>query len=161
MNMRIWNALAFGIGAYLATMVLIGHTAPAAAAYRRVHSSQCHYFNDDAGTQVYNGMYLANYTTGRIIYCAAPSDSELPHAATTELNVHGYAPSGTWPYSVACAKAYNTASYSCGTLKYWAAGYTGVYGVDVSTWQADFTAMPVVYNYLPAGGQLYGFYMAN
>jgi hypothetical protein len=159
--MNIRTIFAIAIGAFLASIALFGHAGTASAAYRRVHSSQCHYFYDDAGSSVYNGAWLSASTTGRGIYCAAPSDSELPHAATVTLNVHGYSPSATGAYSEACAKAYNTAAYTCGTLKYWASGYGGVYGVSVSPWNADAAAMPMVYNYLPPGATLYGFYMAN
>lgn len=98
---------------------------------------------------MYNGSSLSVNTTGRSIYCTAPSDSELPHAATRTLNVHGYAPSVNSTYSMACAKAYNTSMNSCGPLKYWAAGYAGVYGVSVVAW-ANVGSMP-----------LYGFYMES
>ena len=158
--MRIRHLLVIGGGSFLVGMALIGHTGAASAAYRRVHSSQCHYYYDDAGSEVYNGAWLASYSTGRGIYCPAPSDSELPHSATTALNVHGFSPSASPAYSMACAKAYNTSAFSCGPLKYWAPGYDGVYGVSLTAW-ADGTAMPVVYSFLPANASLYGFFMAN
>ncbi|HWO26764.1 MAG TPA: hypothetical protein VNO30_48880 [Kofleriaceae bacterium] len=159
--MNVRNALAVGIGSLLVGVALIGHVGinDASAAYRRVHSAQCHYFYDDAGTGLYNGAYLST-SVSRGIYCPAPSDSTLPHSSTTTLNVHGYSPSAFSAYSQACAKEYNTSAYSCGTAKYWAAGYGGVYGVSVSAW-ANGASMPVVYNYLPAGSTLYGFFMAN
>jgi hypothetical protein len=155
------NVVAVGAGSLLVSVALIGHVGinDASAAYRRVHSSQCHYFQDDAGAGLYNGAWLST-TTGRGIYCPAPSDSTLAHSSTTTLNVHGYSPSSTSAYSQACAKVYNTSAYSCGPLKYWAAGYGGVYGVSLSAW-ANSTSMPLVYSYLPAGSTLYGFFMAN
>ena len=158
--MNIRNLLAVGIGSFLISIVSIGHIDSASAAYRRVHASQCHHYYDNAGTTLYNGSTLSVNTTGRSIYCTAPSDSELPHAGTRTLNVHGYAPSVNSTYSMACAKAYNTAAYSCGPLKYWASGYAGVYGVSVTAW-ANGGSMPLVYNYLPAGAALYGFFMES
>jgi hypothetical protein len=158
--MKFRNVLVAGIASFLLCLALFGRTTTASAAYRRVHSSQCHYFYDDAGTDLYNGMWLATYSSGRGIYCAVPSDSELPHASTVELNVHGYSPSATSAYSMACAKAYNASASSCGPLKYWASGYGGVYGVSLTSWY-DWASMPVVYSYLPAGSALYGFFMAN
>ena len=148
------------IGTYFIGITAFGHEKEAAAAYRRVHSAECHYYYDDAGSTVYNGAYLVMGATGRAVYCPAPSDSELPHASTTTLNVHGYSPAANSAYSETCAKQYNTAMLTCGGLSYWAAGYGGVYGVDVAAW-ADAAAMPMVYNFLPANAQLFGFYMAN
>ena len=105
-------------------------------------------------------MSLAVGSNGRSIYCPAPSDSELPHSATVTLNVHGYSPTATSAYSEACAKAYNTAAGTCGTFKYWAVGYGGVFGISVTPW-SDGAAMPLVYNFLPAGSQLFGFFMST
>jgi hypothetical protein len=159
--MRIRNLVFVGVGSFLVALALIGHIDSASAAYRRVHSSQCHYYYDNTGTGVYNGSRLTSYTTGRGIYCPAPSDSELPHSSTVHLNVHGYTPTPSSTYSRACAKAYNTSAYTCGALKYWGTGYTGVYGVSVSAWAANGAAFPVVYTFLPASASLYGFYMAT
>jgi hypothetical protein len=158
--MSIRNVLAIGIGTYLGGIALFGQADTASAAFRRVHSSQCHYTYDDAGSDLYNGMVFAPGTIGRSVYCPAPSDSELPHSATVTLNVHGYSPSTTAAYSEACAKAYNTSASTYGTFKYWAAGYDGVYGVSVAPWSDD-TAMPLVYSFLPAGSQLFGFFMST
>lgn len=158
--MSIKTIFATGAGSCLICLALFGHAGSASAAYRRVHSSQCHYYYDDAGSSLYNGAWLATYSSGRGIFCPAPSDSELPHSSTVTLNVHGYSPSATSVYSEACAKAYNTPALTCGPIKYWGAGYVGVYGVSVTAW-SDPAAMPYVYNFLPAGSQLYGFYMST
>lgn len=158
--MRIRNLIAVGIGSFLVGLALMGRVDTASAAYRRVHSSQCHYSYDDAGVGLFNGAYL--YTsTGRGIYCAAPSDSELQHLSTYMLNVHGYSPPATSVYSMACAKAYNTSANTCGTLKYWGSGYVGVYSVSLTAWWANAWSLPYVYSYLPAGSSLYGFYMST
>lgn len=57
-------------------------------------------------------------------------------------------------------QAYNNSSISCGTAKFWAAGYGGVYGVDVTSW-SDAGAMPFMYSWLSAGSELYGFFMST
>lgn len=158
--MRIRTVLAVGIGSFLIGLASIGQIDSASAAYRRAHSAYCTYYYDNAGTDLYNGGYLTTYSVGRGIYCPAPSDSELPHSSVVTLNVHGYTPSANTAYSRACAKAYNTSAYTCGTVKYWGAGYAGVYGVSVTPW-SDGSAMPLVYNYLPAGTTLYGYFMAD
>ncbi|HEX2689687.1 MAG TPA: hypothetical protein VHN14_23880 [Kofleriaceae bacterium] len=157
MNIRALPIIA--IGAFLAGIALFGQAGTASAAYRRVHSSQCHYSYDNAGSTIYNGYWLASYTTGHDVYCPVPSDSELSHAATTTLNVYGYSPTATGAYSKACVKAPSTAAYTCGALKYWASGYGGASGVSVATWHLYPTWLPVLYNSLPAGAALYGFYM--
>jgi hypothetical protein len=148
------------ISALVVGLMALTQSGEAEAAYRRVHSSVCHYWYDDAGSGLYNGAYLSVGTTGRGIYCPAPSDSLLPHSSAIYLNVHGYAPS-TSNYSRACVKSYNSSAYTCGTAKYWPAGYGGVYGVSVSAWTGNAPGFPVVYNYLPPSAVLYGFYIAN
>jgi hypothetical protein len=133
----------------------------AKAAYRRVHSAACHYYFDDAGSDLYNGAWINAYTSGRGIYCAAPSDSELPHASTVTLNVHGFEAANQNAYSYACVKYYNASGTSCGTTTNWGASYAGALNVSVSAWTANGAGMPYVYTWLPPSSQLYGFYMAN
>lgn len=160
--MKKWSVgmVAVGLCSFLGVTMLTDSSS-ASAAYRRLHSSICHYYYDNAGTTLYNGAYLSASTNGRAIYCPAVSDSELPHASVTTLNVHGYSPSARSNYSRACNKAYNSSALSCGPIKYWSAGYTGVYGVDVGVWNANGAGMPMVLNYIAPNGRLYGFYMKN
>jgi hypothetical protein len=141
---------------------LVSDSGSANAATRRVHATACHYFYDNAGTEVYQGAWLGNQgNTTRGIYCNAPSDSTLSHSGTITLNVHGFEPSGGSNTSQACVKFYNAAGTSCGTSRSWSTAYGGVFGVSVSAWTANPAGMPYVYNSIAAGGQVFGFYMAS
>ncbi|HEX3476214.1 MAG TPA: hypothetical protein VHT91_14410 [Kofleriaceae bacterium] len=161
--MTIRTLVTIGVGTYLGTIALLGNADTASAAFRRVHSSQCHSQYDNAGTNLFNASSLAvSDPVGLGIYCPAPSDSELPHSATVTLNVHGHAPGPNTAYSEACTKAYNAPAITCDPFSYWAAGDGGAYGLTLMhSWQSDPAGMPFVYSWLPTGSALYGFYMAN
>jgi hypothetical protein len=153
--------LSLALGAALAAG-LVSESGTANAAYRRVHATACHYYYDNAGTEVYQGAWLGNQgSVNRGIYCNAPSDSTLSHSGTITLNVHGFEPSGLNNTSQACVKFYNASGTSCGPSKSWGSGYSGVFGVSVSAWTANGAGMPYVYNFIAPGGHVYGFYMAN
>ncbi len=158
--MKLKEICAIGLASYLGGIALLGGIGDAVASFRRVHSSQCHHFFDDAGTDLYNGVYLSSAQVTHGVYCPVPSDSELPHSSTVTLNIHGYSPSPTSASSQTLAKAYNTNSITVGTLKYWGSGNSGVFNVDVSPW-SDGAAFPMIYNVLPGGSMLYGFYMST
>jgi hypothetical protein len=149
------------LGSYLFALLVLGQPGNALAAYRRVHSAACHPLRTDADSVIYYGIFLANYGVDRNFYCSAPSDSVLSHSATTTLNVYGLVADANTNYSYACSHAYNSASTSCGTSKYWTAPYGGAYGVDTSAWTANPTSFPVVVSHLVPSSALYGFYMSN
>lgn len=146
----------------LSAMSLIVLTIEANAAFRRAHSSYCHYYNDTAGASLYNGAYLRNSTDSAVgIYCPAPSDGYLTHSTVTEVNVHGYEASGESNLSRACVKHYTNTGYACGTNKYWGSASSGVNGLDVSTWTANAYSFPYIYNSIDTDGRLYGYFIAN
>jgi len=110
---------------------------------------------------VSNGNDLRVMAQSRDIYCPAPSDSELPHAATVTLNVHGFSPANPRARSQACAKSFNAIAFTCGPFKNWAAGIGGVLGVNVAVWSSHPADFPYVHSFMPPGSVLYGFYMQN
>lgn len=158
--MSIQKIFAIGVGSFLVGVASIGHVDGASAAYRRVHAGQCHAATDDVGPNLDNSAWLNTTSINRNIYCAAPSDSELPHSSTVTLNVYGYTQYATSAYSKACIYSVSTATALCGPFKYWGAGRVGASGVSVAEW-ADVGGMPYLFNYLPAGSSLYGFFMST
>lgn len=157
---RFRYSILSGIGAYAATMVLSTAAYNATAAERRSHSSLCHYFNDTAGSGLYNGAYMSTDSTGRGIYCPVVSDNTLFHDSVTTINIHGLEAAGESNFSYACSiDPWSTAS-SCGTTTYWASGWGGAYSLGTGGWSSR-AWFPYIYNYLDSNGRLHGYYIAN
>lgn len=151
---------------FIGTTVLVAASTglflqPAFANERRAHSSSCTYYNDAAGTTLYNGAYISVGSTARTIFCPVNTDSYLAHYQATALNVHGYEASGSSNYSRACVKHYNSSGTSCGTTNYWGATYAGGAAVNLSSWTTYGASFPYILNYIDASGQLYGYWFAN
>lgn len=130
--------------------------APADAAIRRVHSSACHYYYDDAGTSIYNGPYLSISGSTRGIYCPAPSDSEVAHGSASYLMVDGYQSGGIANYTRACVKSYSGTSTSCGNTAAWGTNGTSV--PDLSSWTSNSTWYSYLYHNMKSGSRLHGFF---
>src|SRR5262245_51214872 len=107
-HLKAW-ILSLALG-FAFTSGLVSDAGSASANTRRVHATACHYYYDNAGTDVYQGAWVGNQgTSTRTIYCNAPSDTTLSHSGTITLNVHGYEPAGVANTSTACVKFYNAA----------------------------------------------------
>jgi hypothetical protein len=152
------------IGAYLATLAIVGHADSASAAERRIHSTICHYTSDDTGSSVYNGAYLQISSTYRQIYCPVVSDSTLSHASATYLNVHGSNPSSATQtsFSRACVKDAWTMTSTCGTNANWSIT-NGLVAQSVSTsvWASHSDWFPYVFHFMYPGTYLYGMWMSS
>ncbi len=161
--MNINSKLALGFSVLMAGGILLVSSSNADAAFRRAHSSECHSYYDNSGTNVYNGAYLSvsSAASTQGIYCPVATDGYLTHNSTVELNVHGFEASGQNNSSRACVKHYNSTGYACGITKSWGGGNAGVYGVDVNSWRAYGASFPYIYNSIAPGGILYGFYFRN
>lgn len=156
---KIRVAITVALCAFAVTFA-IADSSDAKAAFRRVHSSQCHTIYDNS-PDLWNAGYIATSTTARSIYCPAPSDSTLTHNGTVTLNVHGFEAANQSAYSYACVKYYNALGSSCDLDAQWASGYGGAIGLSVSVWNSNGQGMPYVYTWLPPSSHLYGFYMSN
>jgi len=157
---RLSKLFISSVGTYLAGMMLFAGTDDAVAAERRLHSSICHYYYDNAGTGLYNGAYLSTNSTARSIFCPVVSDNTLFHTNVVQLNVHGYESSGESNYSRACSIDPWSSSAACGTTKYWGSGWNGAYGINLSQWN-NLARFPYIYTYLDSNGRLHGYYMAD
>jgi|GEM_PF-5332830 len=141
---------------------LLSYAPLADANFRRAHSSECHSYYDNLGTDLYNGAWIANYgDVARGVYCPVATDGYLSHNATTTLNVHGFEASGESNTSRACVKHYTNSGTACGVVKNWGASYGGASGVDITQWSNYGASFPYIYNVVDVGGRLYGFYLAN
>jgi hypothetical protein len=148
--------------AIASTVALLGAHNDVSAAESRTHSSQCTYYYDDAGTGVYNGVFLFVYDTPKNIYCPVPSDSAVPHSATSRLNIHGFTSKPNGSYTRACAHDAWSSVFECGPTRYWTANNTLVaQSVNTSLWREHSDWFPYLMNFLEAGAQLYGFWMST
>lgn len=157
---RFRNSVLSGIGAYAVTMVLFTATDEATATERRSHSSICHYFNDTAGSGLYNGAYISTDSTGRGIYCPVVTDNVLFHDNVVTINVHGYEAAGESNYSYACSVDPWSSASSCGTTTYWSSGWNGGGSLGTGGW-TNRAWFPYIYNYVDSLGRLHGYYIAN
>jgi hypothetical protein len=148
--------------AFVGTLTLLGTAQDVKAAESRVHSSQCTYYYDDAGTGVYNGIFIYVIETGKNIYCPVPSNSAFPHVNAAVLNIHGATSNANVSNTRACAHDAWGNAFECGATKYWSAANGLVArSVDTSIWNMHGDWFPYLANYLQAGAQLYGFWLST
>jgi hypothetical protein len=129
----------------------------------RVHSSACHSSVDNRGANEVNGEYAgvtsaapAGYAD--IFYCPVVSTTSFSHGSVYTINVHGLQGDST-NSTDACIKDYNDQYYSCGTRKFWGAGYTGAVLVDGSVWRSNPAQFAYLANNIYRNGRIFGFYL--
>ncbi|MBN1610836.1 MAG: hypothetical protein JW940_29665 [Polyangiaceae bacterium] len=148
-----------GMSAYVATFALLSHSVEAAAKSRIQHSATCHYYNDAAGSGLYNGQSLRNNTSSGIgIYCPVDSDSYLAHRNADFVRVNYKGSSSTAGYSRACELLVNADAATCGTIREWSSGWNSA-DLNVSEWTTTY-GNPYLYHYLSPGDRINGFYIA-
>ncbi len=136
--------------------------AGANAADMRMHSSICTTHFDNNGTNVFRGSSFVNNSSAPLVLtCPVPSSSSLRHSSVSQINVHGYEGVGRSNSSTACARSFNNTVVACGTSKNWGSSYSGVYGIDPSAWNNNFSYFPYVSVILDVGGQMYGYWISE